>query len=82
MKPSVAQIKCMSKEVLLELSDEWQISLEDGLNVRQLRSSIIDAMWSDEQDAMSEVGEKGNQGSLGSDSESLFEKLALRKLEL
>ena len=49
-KPSVTQIKRLSKEELFDLAEKYDLSLESGLSVRQMRDVLISALWSDDEE--------------------------------
>ncbi|XP_067685776.1 uncharacterized protein [Haliotis asinina] len=83
-KPSVVQIKRSSKEELLELAGEYDICLEAGICVRQIKEVLINALWVDDgQESVDEEPVVDTGGSSGDGSgASLSERLQLRRLEL
>ncbi|XP_067685400.1 uncharacterized protein [Haliotis asinina] len=83
-KPSVVQIKRSSKEELLELAGEYDICLEAGICVRQIKEVLINALWADDgQESVDEEPVVDTGGSSGDGSgASLSERLQLRRLEL
>ena len=85
-KPSIAQIKRLPKQELLELAEKFEVAVDEGLSVRQLRRILYEALWSvqEVEHTDEEVENVVPNSQVGSVEQLEWRKLQLeeRRLEL